>query len=80
MLVFNSSLSDAGSDWSTIFFMDVASRQKLDDVIIRTKSSSLRWTTDNRGIFYATYADALDNIDNGKKTEENAVKKFYLFF
>jgi prolyl oligopeptidase PreP (S9A serine peptidase family) len=73
-------LSDAGSDWSTIFFMDVASRQKLDDVIIRTKFASLRWTTDNRGIFYATYAGALDNIDNGKKTEENAVKNFSLFF
>jgi uncharacterized membrane protein len=61
--------------------MDIASRNKLDDVIIRTKFSSLRWTTDNRGIFYGTYAGALDNVtssttstENGKKIEENKVK------
>ena len=51
------SVSDAGSDWSTIYFMDIASREKLTDVITRSKFSSLRWTTDNRGIFYTTYAD-----------------------
>ena len=59
------SVSDAGSDWSTIYFLDVASRKKLDDVLLRTKFSSLRWTTDNRGIFYTTYADASD-----QKTDE----------
>jgi hypothetical protein len=63
--------------------MDIASRQKLDDVITRTKFSSLRWTTDSRGIFYATYAGALDNnsttsTEKEKKTEETAVKKFLL--
>ena len=67
------SVSDAGSDWSTIYFMDVATRQKLDDVIVRTKFSSLRWTTDNRGIFYATYAGALENDD---KKETDTVNKF----
>jgi prolyl oligopeptidase len=72
-LFFNSSVSDAGSDWSTIYFLDVASRQKLDDVILRTKFSSLRWTTDNRGIFYATYADALENDE---KKENDTVKKY----
>ncbi len=76
---FNSSVSDAGSDWSTIYFMDIASRQKLDDVILRTKFSSLRWTKDNRGIFYATYAGALENGSNAsiandkKKEKENEV-------
>jgi hypothetical protein len=62
--------------------MDIASRQKLDDVIIRTKFSSLRWTTDSRGIFYATFAGALDNnsttsTEKEKKTEEIAVKNFF---
>ncbi len=33
----------------------------MDNVIVRTKSSLLRWTTDNLGIFYATYAGTLDN-------------------
>ncbi len=72
------SVSDAGSDWSTIYFMDIASRQKLDDVIVRTKFSSLRWTTDNRGIFYATYAGALDNNSTAStEKEENAVKVLF---
>jgi hypothetical protein len=51
--------------------MNVASRKKLDDVLIRTKLSSLRRTTDNRGIFYVIYANALDNI-----TSNNDVPKF----
>ena len=66
--------------------MDVASRHNLDDVLIRTKFSSLRWTTDNRGIFYTTYAGALDNIglnnnstngdeSNGKTGEIDCNKK-----
>ncbi len=74
MLILNSSVSDAGSDWSTIYFIDVASRQKLDDVLVRTKFSSLRWTTDNRGIFYATYAGALENDE---KKEDDTVKIFF---
>jgi prolyl oligopeptidase len=69
------SVSDAGSDWSTIYFMDVASRTKLDDVIIRTKFSSLRWTTDNRGIFYATYAGALDNTPSNNDSTTSTDKK-----
>jgi prolyl oligopeptidase len=75
-------LSDAGSDWSTVYFMDIESRKKLDDVIIRTKFSSLRWTTDNRGVFYSTYAGALDNTtkDSTASTEKNKDKVKILFF
>lgn len=62
------SVSDAGSDWSTIYFLDVDKRTKLDDVLQRTKFSSLRWTKDNRGIFYTTYAGAFD--ENAPKDEE----------
>jgi hypothetical protein len=54
--------------------MDVASRKKLDDVIIRTKFSSLRWTTDNRGIFYSTYAGALDNTTSNNDTTKSTDK------
>ncbi len=82
MLFFNSSVSDAGSDWSTIYFMDIASRQKLDDVILRTKFSSLRWTKDNRGIFYATYAGALENDSNSSTANDkkNTVKNSFLVY
>ena len=54
--------------------MDVASRQKLDDVIIRAKFPSLRWTTDNRGVFYGTYAGALDNDSSASKEKEKATE------
>ena len=64
MLFLLFSVSDAGSDWSTIYFMDIDSREKLPDVITRTKFSSLRWTTDNRGIFYTTYADIVEKNDS----------------
>ncbi|CAF1361850.1 unnamed protein product [Rotaria magnacalcarata] len=69
------SVSDAGSDWSTIYFMDVATRNKLNDVIIRTKFSSLRWTTDNQGIFYSTYAGALDNVTSIKDSSHSTEKE-----
>ncbi|CAF0956243.1 unnamed protein product [Adineta ricciae] len=68
------SVSDAGSDWSTVYFMDVASREKLDDVIIRTKFASLRWTADNRGIFYSTYAGALDADDSKEPQTEAGIE------
>ena len=74
IIIFSSSVSDAGSDWSTIYFMDVASRQKLDDVIIRTKFSSLRWTTDNRGVFYGTYAGALENDTSASKEKDKTAE------
>ena len=55
--------------------MDVASRRKLDDVILRTKFSSLRWTTDNRGVFYTTYAGALESgKDTVPKQDEKATE------
>jgi hypothetical protein len=53
--------------------MDAASRQKLDDVILRTKFSSLCWTTYNCGVFYGTYAEALENDSNA--STENDKKK-----
>lgn len=78
MVIF--SVSDAGSDWSTIYFMDVESRKKLDDVITRTKFSSLRWTTDSRGIFYATYAGALEDDSTTSTEKKDEVKLSSCFF
>ncbi|CAF3096281.1 unnamed protein product [Rotaria sp. Silwood2] len=72
--LFFASVSDDGSDWSTIYFMSDASRKKLDDVIIRTKFSSLRWATDNRSIFYATYAGALDNTASNNNSTTSTEK------
>jgi hypothetical protein len=35
--------------------------------------SSLRWTTDNRGVFYATYTGALENVNDAvSKDDERA--------
>lgn len=52
--------------------MNISSREKLADVISRTKFSSLRWTTDNRGIFYTTYADAPEKTES---TSNDPVKQ-----
>ena len=60
--------------------MDVASRKKLDDVITRTKFSSLRWTTDNRGLFYSSYAGALDNATSNNDTTKSTDKVKISFF
>ena len=65
--------------------MDVASRRKLDDVILRTKFSSLRWTTDNRGVFYTTYAGALESANDAvpkrdEKTTEDTKKNTEVTF
>ncbi|CAF0797753.1 unnamed protein product [Didymodactylos carnosus] len=62
-------VSDAGSDWSTVYFLDVASRKKHADVLERTKFSSLAWTMDNKGIFYRTYQDARQNSEQEEKNE-----------
>ncbi|CAF3383165.1 unnamed protein product, partial [Rotaria sp. Silwood2] len=57
--------------------MDVTSTEKIDDVIIGTQFSLLRWSTDNRGIFYVTYAGAFDNItsNNDSTTSKEKWKK-----
>lgn len=48
-------LADGGSDWRTWKVRDVASGKDLDDVVRWVKFSSIAWTIDGKGFFYARY-------------------------
>ncbi len=48
-------LSDGGSDWRTWHFLDVATGEKLDDVLHWNKFGRVAWAHDGAGLFYARY-------------------------
>ncbi len=47
------SVSRSGSDWKEVFFMDVKSKEKLEDHLEWMKFSGLSWKDD--GIYYSSY-------------------------
>src|SRR5262249_31204971 len=47
-------ISQGGSDWSDIYVMEVAGRQKLDDHLQWLKASGVSWLGDE-GFFYSRY-------------------------
>lgn len=51
------SLSEAGSDWETIRFREVAGGKDSADVLTRVKFSGLDWTRDGRGVVYSRYPE-----------------------
>lgn len=51
-------LAEAGSDWESIRFRDVASGKDASDVLNRVKFTGLAWTEDGKGILYSRYPDA----------------------
>lgn len=50
-------LSEAGSDWSTLHIKDVMTKEDLPEKLERFRSSSVSWTTDEKGFFYGQYAN-----------------------
>jgi prolyl oligopeptidase len=50
-------VSEAGSDWSNVKLLDVASGKKLDDEVRWVKFSNLAWTHDNKGFFYSRFPE-----------------------
>lgn len=51
-------LSKSGSDWIKIKFHDVETGEDFSDELINVKFTTLTWTRDGKGIFYAV-SDAL---------------------
>ncbi len=51
------SLSQGGSDWTTIHVRDVATGKDLPDSIQWVKFSGPSWTLDDKGFFYARYPE-----------------------
>ncbi|WP_420427911.1 prolyl oligopeptidase family serine peptidase [Algiphilus sp.] len=56
-------LSQSGSDWRTLRIRRTDTGEDLPTRIERVKFSSLAWTADSRGIFYARYPEAPANAD-----------------
>uniref|UniRef100_A0A6G1S5W1 Prolyl endopeptidase n=1 Tax=Aceria tosichella TaxID=561515 RepID=A0A6G1S5W1_9ACAR len=48
-------LSYSGSDWIEIGVKNVSTGKNLDDKLTRAKFTSIEWTHDNKGFFYAQY-------------------------
>jgi prolyl oligopeptidase len=49
--------SEGGSDWSTYYVRELATRRQLSDVIRWVKFSSIAWTEDGKGFFYGRYPE-----------------------
>jgi prolyl oligopeptidase len=50
-------IAQAGSDWAEWRVRDVATGKDASDLIQWTKGSSISWTADDRGFYYARYAE-----------------------
>jgi prolyl oligopeptidase len=68
------SKSEAGSDWSDWFVMNVRTGEMLPDRITWTKWGGPSWTHDNRGFFYTRFPQV---SDDEKFTAENTNAAVY---
>ena len=63
-------MCEKGSDWGTIKFMDVETRQVLGtDQLENVKFSCLCWTHDNKGVFYNQFPKSVKS--DGTSIEKN---------
>ncbi len=63
-------ISEGGSDWRKVFFLDTETKALLSDSLINVKFSSLSWKN-NDGIYYSTYdapeGSELSSLNNNHK-------------
>lgn len=70
-------LSESGSDWITIQFMETGDNPKQHhDVLKQVKFSCMEWTHDHKGIIYAKYPESSEKHD-GTETDINLNQKLY---
>jgi len=50
--------SESGSEMSTLYVIETATRKMLPDTIARTRACSLSWMPDNSGFYYTRYPQA----------------------
>lgn len=74
--IFAYGLSSCGSDWNTVRFKSVDTGEIYPETLEKVKFSSLAWTHDNKGVFYACYIDQSGKTD-GSETELNKNQKLY---
>ena len=66
--------SNAGSDWTDIYIMDVNTGEIYDEVLKWVKFSDVDWSPKNNGFFYSRYPEPIE----GKEFEnENNNQKLY---
>ncbi|MCP4705545.1 MAG: S9 family peptidase, partial [candidate division Zixibacteria bacterium] len=63
-------LSEKGSDWQTIHFLNIETGEKLDDVIQFTRFVTPAWKHDNSGFYYDSYPDP-STVPAGEETYYN---------
>lgn len=73
--LFGYTVSASGSDWKTGHFIKVDTGERYPEVLRKIKFSSLEWTHDNLGVFYACYPAA--GKAEGCETETTQHQKLY---
>ena len=63
------SISEAGSDWRKVIFIDAKTKKSIDKVLIDVKFSGLSWKG-NEGIFYSSY-DKPKGSELSAKTDQH---------
>lgn len=64
-------LTYSGSDWTEIGVKDLNTGKDFDEKIKRAKFTSVEWTHDNKGFFYARFPDSSDVGGTGTESNEN---------
>eukprot|EP00164_Ancoracysta_twista_P001386 GFYU01001808.1.p1 GENE.GFYU01001808.1~~GFYU01001808.1.p1 ORF type:complete len:731 (-),score=242.18 GFYU01001808.1:192-2330(-) len=83
--LFAYSLSHSGSDWKTLYVKNVETGKDLDDKLEWVKFSSMAWTHDDKGFYYARYPtpESLKDSDDPEKqrgTETDAAKDQKVYY
>lgn len=63
------SISEAGSDWRKVIFLDTATKKELKEQLVDVKFSGLAWKG-NEGVFYSSY-DKPDGSALSAKTDQH---------
>lgn len=70
-------LSYSGSDWIEIGVKDVATGKDIGEKLIKAKFTSIEWTHDNKGFFYAQYPSHRGVVAG---TDTEAVQNHSLYY
>ncbi|XP_065202526.1 prolyl endopeptidase-like [Planococcus citri] len=76
-LIFAYLLLANGSDWKTLHFKHVEQGDIYEEILYNVKFTSLLWTHDNKGLFYAAYSNQKNESERLKVNGEKNMKLYY---